>query len=120
MGDLGLLTYSALLLIVAYCVGYYLTAVNPIKIHTFENERMERLLKQCPSLQGNFWPLPIAFGRDFQLYWHSATDYWRRQVNWDREIFTLSDGQPVALDWKHPSGTGTLSELYPDSAARPI
>jgi len=78
------------------------------------NEHMKMLIRECKTMQGSYWPFPLAFSADCQVIWMALTNLWRSRIQWDREIINLKDGQPVALDWSHPDPSldGTSFQLF--------
>jgi len=90
---------SALAVSSAISIWAYGRSVCKSKLYFQQsNEETNTIVEKCNSLHSKFWPLPLSTGPYLQTI---IPSFIRKdlEIPYSRELFTLSDGGTVALDW---------------------
>jgi len=102
---IGFLTAVGLTLVGAFVVQYMLRAVEVPKVLVKSGSITESIVRVCEHLHEKYYP-PLFFYSGHSQTILSAVFRPKSKVDYQRELFSLSDGGTVALDWAFPPSDG--------------
>eukprot|EP01084_Bolivina_argentea_P193926 332688_1 len=99
-----------------YTVYYLFIVVHRPRIYFDANEVNKKIIKKCKSMHRYYWPLFLFHNAYFQLIIGFIIGKIYPIIfkpKYKREIFTLSDGQKIGLDWIYPKNMNSIKDNMP-------
>eukprot|EP01083_Nonionella_stella_P282999 963172_1 len=97
--------HSVGVLFVFYMAYYWFKVVHRPRVYFHANALNEKVIQKCKSIGRNYWPLFLFHNQYCQLFIGIILGKLYPilfKPNYHREMFTLQDGQNIALDWIYP------------------
>eukprot|EP01083_Nonionella_stella_P073284 198052_1 len=97
--------HSVGVLFVFYMAYYWFKVVHRPRVYFHANALNQKVIQKCKSIGRNYWPLFLFHNQYCQLFIGIILGKLYPilfKPNYHREMFTLQDGQNIALDWIYP------------------